>query len=52
MSTISISLPNSLHNLAKASVSQDYTSMNPLITHAVAEKVSALTNETNLQRTH
>ena len=48
MSTISIRLPDSLHNRAKTIASQDHISMNQFIASAVAEKVSALATETYL----
>ena len=49
MSTISVRLPDSLHNLAKAVARQDHISMNQFIATAGAEKVSALATETYLQ---
>jgi len=45
MSTISVRLPDSLHNLAREIASEDHISMNQFITSAVAEKISALTTE-------
>ncbi|MBS7350265.1 MAG: toxin-antitoxin system HicB family antitoxin [Comamonas sp.] len=49
MTTISIRLPNSLHQMAKEAAAQDGVSMNQLIACAIAEKVAALTTETYLQ---
>jgi len=49
MSTISVRLPDSLHNMAKAMASQDHVSMNQFIASAVAEKISALATETYLK---
>jgi len=49
MSTLSIRLPDSLHNMAKSYASQDHISMNQFIASAVAEKISALATETYLQ---
>jgi predicted transcriptional regulator len=49
MSTISIRLPDSLHNMAKTIASKDHISMNQFIASAVAEKVSALATETYLK---
>jgi predicted transcriptional regulator len=49
MSTLSIRLPDSLHNMAKTMASQDHISMNQFIASAVAEKVSALATETYLK---
>lgn len=45
MSTISVRLPDSLHNLAREIASEDHISMNQFIASAVAEKISALTTE-------
>ena len=49
MSTISVRLPDSLHQMAKVIASQDHVSMNQFIASAVAEKVSALTTESYLK---
>lgn len=49
MSTLSIRLPDSLHQMAKSIAAEDHVSMNQFITSAVAEKVSALTTETYLK---
>ena len=45
MSTISIRLPDSLHDMAKSIAREDHVSMNQFIASAVAEKVSALATE-------
>ena len=50
MTTISIRLPNSLHAAARELAKQDGSSINHIITLALAEKVAALTTETYLQR--
>ena len=42
MSTLSIRLPESLHKHAKVYASQEGISVNPLISTALAEKLSAL----------
>ena len=49
MSTISIRLPDSLHQMAKTIAAEDHVSMNQFIASAVAEKVSALTTESLLK---
>ncbi len=49
MSTISIRLPDSLHQMAKTIAAEDHVSMNQFIASAVAEKVAALTTETYLK---
>jgi predicted DNA-binding ribbon-helix-helix protein len=49
MSTLSIRLPDSLHRMAKNIAAEDHVSMNQFIASVVAEKVSALTNETYLK---
>lgn len=49
MSTISIRLPDSLHQIAKTIAAEDHISMNQFIASAVAEKVSALTTESYLK---
>ena len=49
MSTISIRLPDSLHQMAKTIAAEDHVSMNQFIASAVAEKVSALTTESYLK---
>ena len=45
MSTISLRLPESLHNSARALAAKESVSINQLITLALAEKVSALMTE-------
>jgi len=45
MSTISIRLPESLHNKVKELARQENTSINQLVSSALAEKVSALMTE-------
>jgi len=49
MTTLSVRLPDSLHQLAKEIAAQDHVSINQFIASAVAEKVSALATETYLQ---
>jgi len=49
MSALSIRLPDSLHQLAKAIAQQDHVSMNQFVASAVAEKVSALATEQYLR---
>jgi hypothetical protein len=49
MSTISIRLPNSLHQMAKTIAAEDHVSMNQFIASAVAETASALTTESYLK---
>ena len=49
MSTISIRLPDSLHQIAKTIAAEDHVSMNQFIASAVAKKVSALTAESYLK---
>jgi hypothetical protein len=45
MSTISLRLPESLHETARALAEKENVSLNQLITLALAEKVSALLTE-------
>jgi HicB family len=45
MSTISLRLPDSLHESARALAEQENVSLNQLITLALAEKMSALMTE-------
>ena len=45
MSTLSVRLPDSLHQAAKRVAKQDNTSLDQLITLALAEKISALDTE-------
>lgn len=49
MSTLSIRLPDSLHQMAKTISAEDRVSMNQFIASAVAEKIAALTTETYLK---
>ncbi|MBU0510230.1 MAG: type II toxin-antitoxin system HicB family antitoxin [Chloroflexi bacterium] len=42
MSTLSLRLPNSLHDTARSLAKQDSISINQFITVALAEKISAL----------
>lgn len=50
MSTISVRLPDSLHQMAKTIAADDHISMNQFIASAVAEKVAALATETYLKQ--
>jgi hypothetical protein len=45
MSTISLRLPDSLHNTVRKLAEKDSTSINQFITIALAEKISALMTE-------
>jgi hypothetical protein len=45
MSTISLRLPESLHQKAKALAKKENTSINQLVSSALAEKISALMTE-------
>jgi hypothetical protein len=45
MSTISLRLPESLHNMLRELAEKENISINQLITLAVAEKISALATE-------
>lgn len=47
MSTISVRLPDSLHQMAKAIATEDHISMNQFIASAVAEKISAINVDRN-----
>ena len=49
MTTISLRLPDSLHEAVRALVKEDGTSINHFVTLALAEKVAALTTETYLR---
>lgn len=49
MSTISLRLPNSLHETVRKLAKRDNVSVNQFITLALTEKVSALTTEDYLQ---
>ena len=48
MSTLSLRLPDSLHETARVLAKQEHVSVNQLISTAVAEKISALMTETYL----
>jgi len=48
MSTLSLRLPDSLHETARALARNEHVSVNQLISTAVAEKISALMTETYL----
>jgi hypothetical protein len=50
MSTISLRLPNSLHKKAKDLAAQENTSINQLVSTALAEKISALMTEEYLEK--
>lgn len=49
MSTLSLRLPDSLHDMARRVAKEENVSINQLILTAVAEKISALTTETYLK---
>jgi len=49
MSTISLRLPESLHNTARELAERENISVNQLITMALAEKISALMTEDYLE---
>jgi hypothetical protein len=49
MSTISLRLPNSLHQQARELAEKEQISINQLIATALAEKISALATEDYLQ---
>ena len=48
MSTLSLRLPDSLHETARTLAREEHVSVNQLISTAVAEKISALMTETYL----
>jgi hypothetical protein len=50
MSTLSLRLPDSLHEMARQLAKEDHVSVNHLISTAVAEKISALATETYLKQ--
>jgi len=50
MSTLSLRLPDSLHDMARKVAKEENVSINHLISTAVAEKISALTTETYLKQ--
>ena len=45
MTTLSVRLPDSLHEIARKVAEEDHISLNQFIASAVSEKVSALTTE-------
>ncbi len=49
MTTISLRLPDSLHEAARELAQQDGSSINHFVTLALAEKVAALTTKTYLE---
>ncbi len=49
MTTISLRLPDSLHEAVRELAQQDGSSINHFVTLALAEKVAALTTETYLE---
>jgi len=49
MSVLSLRIPDSLHNKAKELAERDHTSVNQMITTALAEKISALATEEYLE---
>ena len=50
MSTISLRLPDSLHESARALAEKEHISINQLVTLALAEKISALMTEEYLEK--
>ena len=48
MSTLSLRLPDSIHETARTLARKEHVSVNQLISTAVAEKISALMTETYL----
>jgi hypothetical protein len=50
MSTLSLRLPDSLHETARTLAREEHVSVNQLISTAVAEKISALMTETYLTK--
>ena len=50
MSTLSLRLPDSLHETARTLARAEHISVNQLISTAVAEKISALMTETYLAK--
>lgn len=50
MSTLSLRLPDSLHETAKSLAKREHVSVNQLIATAVAEKISALMTEDYLEQ--
>jgi hypothetical protein len=50
MSTISLRLPDSLHDAVRALAEKEHSSINQLVTLALAEKVSALLTEEYVEK--
>ena len=50
MSTISLRLPDSLHESARVLAQREHISINQLVTLALAEKISALMTEEYLEK--
>jgi len=50
MSTLSLRLPDSLHDMARKLAKKEHVSINHLISTAVAEKISALATESYLKQ--
>ena len=50
MSTISVRLPDSLHETARKLFRKEHVSINQLLTTALAEKISALMTENYLKK--
>ncbi len=50
MTTLSVRLPDSLHEIARKVAEEDHISLNQFIASAVSEKVSALTTEKYLEQ--
>ncbi len=50
MSTISLRLPESLHRKARELAKKENTSINQLVSSALAEKISALTTEEYIEQ--
>lgn len=50
MSTISLRLPDSLHDAVRALAEKEHASINQLVTLALAEKVSALMTEEYVEK--
>ena len=48
MSTLSLRLPDSIHETARTLAREEHVSVNQLISTAIAEKISALMTETYL----
>ena len=49
MSTLSVRLPDSLHNMARELAKRDNVSINQMIASALGEKISALATEEYLE---